>query len=76
MLAKGAVGVLAGRAFIYGVGALGRAGAEHTIDILREELARFLGQLRCTRPEELARYLPDDQERALGKQPMRPHAVA
>ena len=27
MLAKGAVGVLAGRAFIYGVGGLGRAGA-------------------------------------------------
>jgi isopentenyl diphosphate isomerase/L-lactate dehydrogenase-like FMN-dependent dehydrogenase len=76
MLAKGAVGVLAGRAFIYGVGALGRAGAQHTIDILREELARFMGQLRCARPEELARYLPDDQERAFGKQPMRPHAVA
>jgi L-lactate dehydrogenase (cytochrome) len=76
MLAKGAVGVLAGRAFIYGVGALGRAGAEHAIDLLREELTRFLGQLRCARPEELARYLPDDQERAVGKQPMRPHAVA
>jgi L-lactate dehydrogenase (cytochrome) len=76
MLAKGAVGVLAGRAFIYGVGALGRAGAEHTIDLLREELARFMGQLRCARPEELARYLPDDQERTFGKQPMRPHAVA
>jgi isopentenyl diphosphate isomerase/L-lactate dehydrogenase-like FMN-dependent dehydrogenase len=76
MLAKGAVGVLAGRAFIYGVGALGRAGAGHTIDILREELTRFMGQLRCARPEELARYLPDDQERAFGKHPMRPHAVA
>jgi isopentenyl diphosphate isomerase/L-lactate dehydrogenase-like FMN-dependent dehydrogenase len=74
MLAKGAVGVLAGRAFIYGVGALGRAGAEHTIDILREELTRFMGQLRCARPEQLARYLPDYEERAAGEQPMRAHA--
>jgi L-lactate dehydrogenase (cytochrome) len=75
MLAKGAVAVLVGRAFIYGVGALGRAGAEHTIDLLREELARFMGQLRCARPEELARYLPDDQERAVGVQPMRTHGA-
>jgi isopentenyl diphosphate isomerase/L-lactate dehydrogenase-like FMN-dependent dehydrogenase len=74
MLAKGAGGVLAGRAFIYGVGALGRAGAEHTIDILREELTRFMGQLRCARPEQLARYLPDYEERAAGEQPMRAHA--
>jgi FMN-dependent dehydrogenase len=63
-----------GRAFIYGVGALGRAGAEHTIDILREELTRFMGQLRCARPEQLARYLPDYEERAAGEQPMRAHA--
>ena len=69
MLAKGAVAVLAGRAFIYGVGGLGRAGAEHTIDILREELARFMGQVRCARPEELARHLPDGPERAAGEQP-------
>jgi isopentenyl diphosphate isomerase/L-lactate dehydrogenase-like FMN-dependent dehydrogenase len=74
MLAKGAVGVLAGRAFLYGVGAFGRAGAEHTIDLLREELACFMGQLRCARPEELARYLPDHEERTAGEQPMRAHA--
>jgi isopentenyl diphosphate isomerase/L-lactate dehydrogenase-like FMN-dependent dehydrogenase len=76
MLAKGAVGVLAGRAFIYGVGGLGRAGAAHTIEMLREELARFMGQLRCARPEELARHLPDARQRDPGEQPMRPHAVA
>jgi L-lactate dehydrogenase (cytochrome) len=76
MLAKGAVGVLAGRAFIYGVGGLGRAGAGHTIDILREELARFMSQLRCARPEELARHLPQARQRDVGEQPMRPHAAA
>jgi isopentenyl diphosphate isomerase/L-lactate dehydrogenase-like FMN-dependent dehydrogenase len=75
MLAKGAAGVLAGRAFVYGVGALGRVGAEHTIDLLREELARFMGQLRCARPEELARHLPEHQERAAGEQPTRPRIV-
>ncbi len=57
MLAKGAEGVLVGRAFIYGVGALGRAGGEHTIDLLRGELTHLMGQLRCSRPEELARHL-------------------
>jgi isopentenyl diphosphate isomerase/L-lactate dehydrogenase-like FMN-dependent dehydrogenase len=76
MLAMGAQAVLAGRAFIYGVGALGHAGAGHTIDILREELARFMGQLRCSRPEELARHLPQDGRRAEREQPMRPHAAA
>jgi L-lactate dehydrogenase (cytochrome) len=76
MLAKGATAVLAGRAFIYGVGALGRPGAAHTIEILREELARFMGQVRCTRPEELARHLPKAKGRDASEQPRRPHAVA
>jgi isopentenyl diphosphate isomerase/L-lactate dehydrogenase-like FMN-dependent dehydrogenase len=76
MLAKGAVAVLAGRAFIYGVGGLGRAGAEHTIDLLRDELARFMGQLRCSRPEELARHLPATGDSHASAQPLRAHAVA
>jgi L-lactate dehydrogenase (cytochrome) len=76
MLAKGAIAVLAGRAFIYGVGALGRAGGEHTIDLLREELARFMGQLRCSRPEELARHLPAAGDSYAREQPLRAHAVA
>jgi L-lactate dehydrogenase (cytochrome) len=76
MLAMGAVGVLAGRAFMYGVGALGRVGAEHTIELLREDLARFMGQLRCARPEDLTCHLPDAQPRDAGEHPMRPQAVA
>jgi len=76
MLAKGAIAALAGRAFIYGVGALGRAGGEHTIDLLREELARFMGQLRCSRPEELARHLPAAGDSHTSEQPLRAHAVA
>jgi hypothetical protein len=61
---------------MYGVGGLGRAGAEHTIELLREDLARFMGQLRCARPEDLARHLPDAQPRAMGGQPARAQAVA
>jgi L-lactate dehydrogenase (cytochrome) len=75
MLAKGAVGVLAGRAFIYGVGALGRLGGEHTIELLRDELARFMGQLRCSRPEELARHLPAAERSHPSEQPLRAHAL-
>jgi L-lactate dehydrogenase (cytochrome) len=62
MLAKGATAVLAGRAFVYGIGALGRAGGEHTIELLRDELKHFLGQLRCPRPADLAAYLSPDDE--------------
>jgi isopentenyl diphosphate isomerase/L-lactate dehydrogenase-like FMN-dependent dehydrogenase len=76
MLATGAVGVLAGRAFMYGVGGLGPAGAGHTIDLLREELARFMAQLRCTRPEQLAGYLPAARQGDAAQQPPRPQAVA
>jgi len=76
MLALGAQSVLAGRAFIYGVGGLGRAGAEHAIYLLREELIRFMGQVRCARPEELARHLPEAKWPGATGQPARPQAVA
>jgi L-lactate dehydrogenase (cytochrome) len=76
MLATGAVAVLAGRAFVYGVGAFGRAGAAHGIELLRGELAQVMGQLRCARPEELARHLPDAGQREPGERPARPQAVA
>jgi hypothetical protein len=35
-----------------------------------------MGQVRCTRPEELARHLPEAKDRDASEQPMRPHAVA
>jgi hypothetical protein len=61
---------------MYGVGGLGRAGAEHTIELLREDLARFMGQLRSARPEDLARHLPDARSCATSEQPARAQAVA
>ena len=55
-LACGAQMVFSGRAFMYGVSALGEAGAAHTIDILNSELIQILEQLRCNKPEELPGY--------------------
>ena len=41
-LALGADGVLAGKAFLYGVGAAGEAGALRACEILQEELVRVM----------------------------------
>ena len=56
-IAHGADMVCAGRAFMYGVSALGKAGADHTIDILQAELLQTLGQLRCESPSQLPSFL-------------------
>jgi hypothetical protein len=39
--------VFVDRAFMYGVGALGEAGAGYVFDILQMELLQVLAQLRC-----------------------------
>ena len=52
-LANGASAVFAGRAFLYGVAAHGEAGAQHTIDLLREELTQVMSQLHCETPSEI-----------------------
>lgn len=44
-LAKGADFVMLGRAFHYGIAALGPAGATHVIDILRKDMEANMGQL-------------------------------
>ena len=54
--AQGADMVFAGRAFMYGVGALGEAGAGHVFDILQTELLQVLEQLRCPHPNLLKNY--------------------
>ena len=55
-LACGAQMVFAGRAFMYGVSALGPRGGAHTIDILNSELRQVLEQLRCPNATELPAY--------------------
>ena len=52
-LASGADFVMLGRAFYYGVAALGARGPNHVVDILREELEQSLRQIGCTDVEDL-----------------------
>jgi (S)-mandelate dehydrogenase len=47
-LALGAVAAFAGKAFLWGLGALGEAGPGHVIDLLVEELRATLGQVGAT----------------------------
>lgn len=57
VLASGAEFVFLGRGFMYGVAALGRAGGEHTIAILKTQLRQVLDQIGCDRIEDLPRHL-------------------
>jgi (S)-mandelate dehydrogenase len=47
-LALGAAAAFAGKAFLWGLGALGEAGPAHVIDLLVEELKATLGQVGAT----------------------------
>jgi len=56
-LALGAEAVFAGRTFLYGVAAHGEQGAEHSIDLLRDELEQVMSQLHCASPALMHQYL-------------------
>ncbi|HJO02365.1 MAG TPA: alpha-hydroxy acid oxidase [Acidobacteriota bacterium] len=57
-LARGAQFVFCGRAFVYGVAALGKAGGDHAVAILREGLQDILTQIGCASASDLdARWL-------------------
>ena len=53
-LALGADFVFLGRSFIFGVGALGKTGGDHTAEILFDELKNVMTQLGCANLEELS----------------------
>ncbi len=52
-MAAGAEFTFLGRAFMYGVAALGNQGGHHTIDILTQQFRQVLEQLCCERPGDL-----------------------
>ena len=52
-LARGAHYTFSGRSFMYAVAALGEAGGDHVIDILRQELVHVLGELGCQRAVDM-----------------------
>ena len=54
-LAMGASAVMVGRAPLWGVAAAGEAGVSRALEILREEIDRVLGQVGCSRLDELNR---------------------
>jgi len=56
MLAAGADFVLLGRAFMFGVAALGARGGDHVVATLAEELCSTLGQIGCARIADLPRF--------------------
>ena len=51
--ALGASAAFAGKAFLWGLGALGEEGPGHVIDILIEETKAALGQLGAKQPEDV-----------------------
>ncbi len=56
-LACGAQFTFMGRPFMYGVGALGKEGGNHTISILKVQLQQVMEQLGCERIEDFPKYL-------------------
>lgn len=56
-LASGADFTFMGRPFMYGVGALGKEGGDHTISILKAQLQQVMEQLGCERIEDFPSHL-------------------
>jgi L-lactate dehydrogenase (cytochrome) len=57
VLASGAQFTFMGRTFMYGVGALGAAGGDHTISIIKRQLQQVMDQVCCQKVEDLPRHL-------------------
>ena len=56
-LAQGASFSFLGRSFMYGVGALGKSGAEHTINLIFTELRQVMEQIGCEKTIDLPKFL-------------------
>jgi L-lactate dehydrogenase (cytochrome) len=56
-LASGAKFVFLGRSFMYGVGALGDRGGDHTLIMLKRQLQQVMQQIGCERVQDLPRHL-------------------
>ncbi len=56
-MACGAKFTFMGRSFMYGAGALGDTGGDHTISILKTQFKQVMDQLCCERVEDLPQHL-------------------
>ena len=57
VMASGAKFTFMGRSFMYGVGALGKKGGDHTIGMLKTQFQQVMDQLCCERVEDLPKHL-------------------
>ena len=62
-MASGAKFTFMGRSFMYGVGALGRRGGDHTIAMLKMQLRQIMEQLCCERVEDFPRHYVHSHDR-------------
>ena len=58
-LASGAEFTFMGRSFMYGVGALGKAGGYHTMGMLKTQLMQVMEQVCCEKVSDLPKHLGD-----------------
>lgn len=56
-IASGAKFTFMGRSFLYGCGALGKRGGDHTITMIKTQFKQVMDQLCCERVEDLSSYL-------------------
>ena len=56
-LASGAKFAFMGRSFMYGVAALGKAGGDHTMTMLKRQLRQVMEQVGCERVADLPKHL-------------------
>ncbi|MFN0075862.1 MAG: alpha-hydroxy-acid oxidizing protein [Prosthecobacter sp.] len=56
-LASGAKFTFMGRSFMYGVGALGARGGDHTMTMLKRQLQQVMEQLACARVVDFPKHL-------------------
>lgn len=59
-IANGADFVLAGRPFMYGVGAFGKSGADHIMEIFSKQLELNMRILKCNTIADLPSFLIKD----------------
>ena len=56
-LASGAKFTFIGRSFMYGVGALGSQGGEHTMELIKTELLQVMDQIGCEKTSDFPNFL-------------------
>ncbi|MEL7496001.1 MAG: alpha-hydroxy acid oxidase [Planctomycetota bacterium] len=56
-IASGAAFTFLGRAFMYGVAALGKQGGNHTISVLKRQLQQVMEQIGCQRVADFPKHL-------------------